>query len=454
MYASLLYRHSPVWAQEGLISLRAWSRAQLREGRTFEGLRAEIDASQWYAPDALARYRMGMLSRLLRHAYVNSEFYRERFREAGIRPGDIKSEFDLAQLPLLDKNQVRKAGRDLLSSVARKPLFEGATSGTTGSPLRIFQDLQAINRENAFIQRQLDWAGLSPKSRRAWLRGDMVAPVTQTAPPFWRASRAEDMLLLSSYHLSEGTAPAYLDALAKFDPVVIQAYPSSVGFLANWLEAMNRSYAGKSLRGIVTSSESLSDAQRTMIERRFGCRIFDWYGQFERVAAIGTCEHGTYHVVADYSLTEFLPAGDGTYEVVGTSFNNFTMPLIRYRTGDFVEIPAGDTSCRCGRSFPIVRAIQGRNDDIVKLPDGRHIGRLDHIFKGVSGVIEAQIRQEALDRIDILVVPGAGYGSTVERLLMQNARERIGNGVAIAVRTLENIPRTRNGKFRGVVCEV
>jgi phenylacetate-CoA ligase len=90
----------------------------------------------------------------------------------------------------------------------------------------------------------------------------------------------------------------------------------------------------------------------------------------------------------------------------------------------------------------------------VKLPDGRRIGRLDHIFKGVSGVIEAQIRQEALDRIDILVVPGAGYGSTVERLLMHNARERIGSGVAISVHTLDNIPRTRNGKFRGVVCEV
>lgn len=454
MYASSFYRHSPVWAQEALISLRAWSRAQLREGRTFERLRAEIGVSQWYDREALGRYRMGMLSRILRHAYANCDFYRKRFRDQGLRPGDIQSEADLAQLPLLDKNQVRTSGRALLSSLAGKPLFEGATSGTTGSPLKIFQDLQAINRENAFIQRQLDWAGLSPKSRRAWLRGDMVTPVIQAKPPFWRLSRAENMLLLSSYHLSEATAPAYLDALAKFNPVVIQTYPSSVGFLASWLEATGRSYGGSALRGIVTSSESLSEIQRAQIERRFGCRVFDWYGQFERVAAIGTCEHGAYHVMADYSLAEFLPAGDGTYEVVGTSFNNFAMPLIRYRTGDYVEIPEDSAPCRCGRSFPIVRAIQGRNDDIVKLPDGRHIGRLDHIFKGVSGVIEAQIRQEALDRIDILVVPGAGYGSTVERLLMHNARERIGHNITIAVRTLDNIPRTRNGKFRGVVCEV
>ncbi|MFO1205659.1 MAG: hypothetical protein U1E63_08045 [Burkholderiales bacterium] len=97
-----------------------------------------------------------MLSRILRHAYANCDFYRKAWR-SGLRPGDVQSEADLAQLPLLDKNQV-DVRRALLSSLAGKPLFEGATSGTTGSPLKIFQDLQAINWENAFIQR-CSWIG-------------------------------------------------------------------------------------------------------------------------------------------------------------------------------------------------------------------------------------------------------------------------------------------------------
>jgi phenylacetate-CoA ligase len=453
MFSSPLYRRSPIWAQEALISLRAWSRARLREGRSFGRLRAEVDASQWYDRAAIDHYRMAMLSRVLEHAHTHCAFYRKRFGEAGVTPGDIQHESDLARIPLLDKSEVRAAGRALLSAASR-PVFEGATSGTTGSPLKVFQDLRAINRENAFIQRQLSWAGLTPMGRRAWIRGDMVAPVSQPEPPYWRMSRTENMLMLSSYHLSEGNAPAYLEALARFDPLVIQAYPSSIGFLASWLEAADRSYGGAQLQGIVTSSESLSGAQRAVIERRFGCRVFDWYGQFERVAAIGTCEHGTYHVMSDYSLCEFIPVGDGTHEIVGTGFNNLAMPLVRYRTGDFVELAEAGASCRCGRSFPVVRAIHGRADDLIKLPDGRHIGRLDHIFKGVSGVIEAQIRQQALDRIDILVVAGIGYSADVERLIINNARERIGNGVAIAIRSVGNIPRTRNGKFRAVVCDV
>lgn len=454
MFASSIYRYSPIWAQEALVSLRAWSRAHLREGRMFESLRVEAEASQWSDREAMARYRVAMLFRVVEHAAAHCAFYKQRFDAAGFRPRDVREESDLARLQLLDKSTVQEAGRSVLSKVARRPLFEGGTSGTTGAPLRLFQDLHAINRENAFLSRQLAWAGLTPKARRAWIRGDMVAPMSQIKPPFWRHNRAENMLMLSSYHLSEPNALPFLEALSAFDPAVIQAYPSSIGFLANWLEAAGRWYGGSALNGIVTSSESLPEGQRAVIERRFGCRVFDWYGQFERVAAIGTCEEGSYHALSDYSLIEFLPVDGGLHEVVGTGFNNLAMPLIRYRTGDFVELAEAGESCRCGRSFPIVHRIYGRTDDVVKLRDGRHIGRLDHIFKGADGVIEAQIRQDTIDRIDILVVPGAGYGVKVEHVLMKNARERLGNSISIAISAVGNIPRTKNGKFRGVICNV
>jgi phenylacetate-CoA ligase len=440
--------------QEALIALRSWSRAQLREGETFARMRAEVEESQWYGPDAMARYRMLRLYGVLNHAATHCAFYRRYFDAMGFRAADVKAESEVTSLPLLDKDVVRQAGRSLLSACARKPLFEGGTSGTTGAPLRLVQDLPAINRENAFIWRQLGWAGLRSGDRRAWIRGEMVAPISQAEPPFWRHSRVENSLMLSSYHLSERNAASYLTALAKFAPVVIQAYPSSIGFLASWLEATGREYTGPGLKGIVTSSESLSDTQRAAVERRFGCKVFDWYGQFERVAAIGTCEHGTYHLMSDYSLSELVPAEGGLYEIVGTGFNNLAMPLIRYRTGDLVELALPGEKCGCGRCFPIVRRIFGRSDDVVKLPDGRHIGRLGPIFKGIDSVIEAQIRQDAPDRIDIVVVPGTTFGTQVEQILLRNARERLGHDVAINIVIADRIARSENGKFRRVVCNV
>ena len=424
----------------------------MREGRQFKSFLKEIEQTEYLTAADLATLRDAMLGKVLSHAVQHVPFYRN-LDLAGMladsRPTDALSAF-----PIIDKAIVREQGSRFMADNARHPLFKGSTSGTTGTPLVLYQDLAAINRENAFIWRQLKWAGMKPGARRAWIRGDLIVPVTVCSPPFWRMNHAENMLMFSSYHLSDNNAAAYVAALEKFDPVLIQAYPSSVAFLARWLDANGREYSGAALKGIVTSSETLDAEQKTLIEQRFGCRVFDWYGQFERVAAIGTCEHGRQHIISDYSFVELLPAEDGLYEIVGTGFNNFAMPLIRYRTGDFVRLEATDSQCECGRHFPLVASIQGRADDVVKLPDGRHVGRLDHIFKGVDGILEAQIRQDQIDRIDIFVVPSAGYSTAVEIRLRTNASERLGGGVSIHVQAVNAIPRTRNGKLRGVICNV
>lgn len=393
-----------------------------------------------------------MLGRLLAHAVQHVPYYRDLGLEKSIadtRPGE-----SLKAFPVIDKATVRDHAKQFLAVNTKRPLFKGSTSGTTGSPLTLFQDLNAINRENAFIWRQLGWAGLKRGERRVWMRGDLIVPYMVDSPPFWRMNYAENMLMFSSYHLSDQTALGYIQALARFDPVVIQAYPSSVGFLARWLEASGQHYRGQSLKGIVTSSEMLDAGQRAVVEEQFGCRVFDWYGQFERVAAIGTCEQGRQHIVSDYSFVELLPAEDGLFEIVGTGFNNFAMPLIRYRTGDFLRLDDETSRCGCGRAFQLVAAVQGRADDVVKLPDGRHVGRLGHIFKGVDGILESQIRQDQINRIDLVVVPAADYGPPVELRLLANARERLGTSVQIQVAVVDAIDRTSNGKLRAVVCNV
>lgn len=424
----------------------------MRERGRYELQLREIERTQCLSVGDLASWHEAMLGKLMLHAVHHVPFYQDlRLGDAVVssRPRAAVGEF-----PIIDKAVVRERGVRFIADNAKRPLFKGSTSGTTGTPLVLHQDLAAINRENAFIWRQLGWSGLRPGDRRAWIRGDLIVPTEIDGPPFWRMNHAENMLMFSSYHLSDKNAPAYVGALERFDPSVIQAYPSSIAFLAKWLEAKGVTFQGRALKSIVTSSETLDAGQKALIEGRFGCRVFDWYGQFERVAAIGTCEHGRRHLVSDYSFVELLPAEDGLYEIVGTGFNNFAMPLIRYRPGDFVRLESTVRHCECGRHFPLVASVQGRADDVVKLPDGRHVGRLDHIFKGVEGVLEAQIRQDQTDRIDILVVPAAGYSEAIESRLSMNARERLGGAVQINVHLVSAISRTRNGKLRGVVCNV
>lgn len=451
---SIAYRCSPIWVQELFISARSSMRGILREGRAFEGMAAQVDASQWWSERELRHFQARKVRAIVEAAVRDVPYYRDRYRAFALdlEGADYLQSFE--RLPSTSKADVREGGRSFISERKRGPLFSGSTSGTTGAPLSLFQDLGAVNREHAFIRRQLAWAGLRRGDRRAWMRGDMIVPAAQKEPPYWRFNRSENMLMLSSYHLSEGAAAAYLDALARFDPAVIQAYPSSIGFLATWMLGTGLRYRGRSLRGIVTSSETLPDVRRQEIEGAFGCRVFDWYGQFERVAAIGTCERGRRHLLSDYSYVEMLPVSDGLFEIVGTGFNNASMPLIRYRCGDLVRPAPAEERCPCGRSFPLIEEVVGRADDSIALPDGRSIGRLDHLFKGVEGILEAQIRQRRIDAIAILVVPSATFSEDTRKTLHKNVRHRLGDEIALEIRLVDSIPRTANGKFRGVVSDI
>jgi phenylacetate-CoA ligase len=325
------------------------------------------------------------------------------------------------------------------------------TSGTSGSPLTLVQNLGAIVREEGFIYRQLRWIGYRHGQRRAWIRGDIVCPEQPADGRYWCRDWVANMLMMSSYHLAPATIGSYIAELERFDPVVIHAYPSSAAALAAGLDAAKRRYRGAALRGIMTSSETLAPAVRRAVERAFGVPVFDWYGLAERVAAIGTCEHGRYHVLTDYGGVELLEGGDGSAELVGTSLNNAAMPLRRYRTGDSV-VPDG-APCPCGRVFPTVQAVVGRQERIVSLPDGRMVARLDRVFQGYDRrLLEGQVRYRGGDRFALRIVATAHFTAADEEALAASFLLRV-PGVQVSVERVAAIERGPNGKFEFIVVE-
>jgi phenylacetate-CoA ligase len=127
------------------------------------------------------------------------------------------------------------------------------------------------------------------------------------------------------------------------------------------------------------------------------------------------------------------------------------MPLIRYRTGDVATAQAG--TCECGCAFPLIEHIAGRIEDYIRTPDGRAAGRLDHIFKGVQHVREAQIVQRQTDELLLRIVRIDGFNSHDEQTILANARERLGTSIRLRCEYVETIERTAAGKFCFVVTE-
>ncbi len=450
LYNHPTYLKSPAWAQEWLLSARGWLRRSLREGTAFQRELADVERSQWLDPEGLQALQLERLRATLAHAAAHVPFYRDRFQAIGFAPGDLKCLDDLRRIPELTKRDVFDAGPAMLSDVHRGPRFSGTTSGTTGMSLTGWRDMASITRENAFVWRQLIWAGMKLGDRRVWMRGDKIVPGTQSRPPFWRHNRGEHMLMMSSYHLSESTAEAYLGAMQAYDPVILQGYPSAVLLLARYLVNHGRRYTGRSLKAVVTSSETVTDEHRQLVDKAFGCRIYDWYGSMERMTAIGTCEHGRYHLISDYSHTELEPQPDGSCEVIGTTFDNRLMPWIRYRLGDKIVPAAAGLRCACGRHFPVIERIVGRVEDYILAPDGRQIFMMSNVLDYIPDLVEGQVRQDSPDELHLLLVikPGAPFDEAATR---RAVRSYAGETFRVRIERVAQVPRTANGKLRVVV---
>lgn len=414
----------------------------------------ELNASQWYSKEQLQQLQDQRLRQVICAAYENVPYYQALFKKLKLRPEAIQTCADLAQLPVLEKETIRENPEAFVDrSQQRWLLYRCHTSGTTGKPLTIYRDIENVWYEHAVLRRQWHWGGMTRADRYATLKGEMLVPKNQERAPFWRENRAERKLMLSIFHLSAANSRHYLRALECYQPAALEGYPSTVHVLAQLL--MNEPVHLR-LKAIFTSSETLLEHQRDMIQQVFKAPIFDFYGSVERVVAIHTCEHGRYHLLPEYSVVELLPEGDlrknGLCQLVGTSLHNAAMPLIRYRIGDLVEPDA--ENCPCGRQYPVIGRIAGRDDDYIQTPAGRWITRLDFIFKGVAGICEAQIVQTRLDEIVIKIVPASDYRPESGEIIRAKLADRLRDRVNIKVELVPVIPRTERGKFRAILSKV
>jgi phenylacetate-CoA ligase len=422
---------------------RDWIRVQLRQSRAFRSSLAELGELDRLAPEALERHQGARLAGQIAHAVRHVPYYRRLFLATGLRIADFAGPADLSRLPLLDKSVVKARPADFRSE-RRGLTFRGHTSGTTGSPLIVHRDLDGIVREHAMIWRQRRWLGVEPGDPIAVLRGELVCPVDRHEPPFWRVDRSANELIVSSHHLANPHLDSLLAALRAFSPVALYAYPSAARELARLLAQNGRSMVP--LKAVFTASETLTAVDAPVVDR---------YGNAERTLAGGHCERGGYHLWSDVTLPELLPdpTGDGRAELVGTPLYGHAMALFRYRTGDRA-VPAVGSPCPCGRAFPTVASIAGREDPVLLTRDGRPIGRLDHVWKGIRHVAAGQILQEADLTVRLRVVPEPGFSAHDRAQLLAQTQARLGSGLTIVIEELDRLPRTRAGKFLPVVSAV
>jgi phenylacetate-CoA ligase len=457
-WQEVIYYHSPPFAQNLLITADRYLRRRTEYGPVFREYQERLEEMQWWSREELEAWQLERLQKLIAYAYENVPAYRQLYDKAGVRPSDIRTLSDLVKLPIVTKRQIRTHRDAFIARNAKqlKPI-ELNTSGTTGTPFQFYSDHATESIEWALWWRHKSWGGGRLWEPMISLGGKIVVPLSQKRPPFWRFNRAEGTMWLSTFHMTPENLDLYIEQVRKSGIQLLRGYPSNLYIFAQHLAKRNVKLP---MRAVFSGSEPLFEYVRDLVEDRFCCKVFDWYGVSERVVTAGQCDrHDGYHIHMENCLVEILqdeePVGPGQFgEVVGTCLSNYTMPFIRYRTGDMSAWYS--EPCSCGRGLPAITQVQTKWEDILTTADGRFISPsvLTHPFKPVRGVEKSQIIQEEPNRIVVRVVVNNAFDATQQELLVHGFLERLGKETHIEVQPVADIPKGPSGKYRWVISKV
>ncbi len=421
-------------------------------------LHRRMERNQWASRQERQDYQWGRLASVLRHAANHVPYYRRLFARRGLQPQQLIRARDLSALPLLRKNTLRGRPEALHSRrLSLWPPVRQKTSGSSGEPIDLLMDARANAQEFVYYLRYWGWGGFR--------LGDSFAQLTTAfflrpgadirAPWVWQAHLRR--LLINTSQLAPRQVRSMARAMVRHRPSFLKGLPSELYHLGLLLRETGASFPRP--RAIFTGGELLSPAIHAALGEIYGCPVLDSYGHMERTVAISHCPAGSYHVHDDYGMLELLhprPGPDPDTRVaraVGTSLYNRAMPLLRYDTGDDILLYRHPAPCPCGRTFPVVKGILGRSEDIVVTPGGRYLPALFVLPRFTPGVRFLQLLQESPTYLRVLVVPGMAWGEQARENLEAMTRSLVGPhmGIHLELISMEQRIKDPSGKVRTVI---
>lgn len=425
-------------------------------GPLFSPTLMALQDSEHWDEDRLIRYQVSKLRTMLHHCALHVPYYSRLFRKIGFDPETFRAPSDLAVLPFLDKDTIRANLPDLLAdNLTPNQRIYFTTGGTMGQPLGLYNMRHSGGRERAFIFTQWARVGFQSSDRRAMLMGWPVSKQRH-----WRYDHLERAVIFSNFHMTQDNVARYSDVMRRKKLVFLHCYPSAVVDFIRHLKEL--SIEPPRFRAILGASENLYPGQKEFIESFMGARLFSWYGHSENVVLAAQCEVSNfYHIFPQYSATEVIredgqPAEkEGEVgELVGTSFDNFAMPLIRYRTGDWAVI--GPTRCACGRNYRLLKETRGRwRQEML-------VGKLDNLISMTAinlhtdvfdNVQQLQFYQREKGRVELRLKRKPEYTDRDSQRILAALEEKMGDTMDISLVFPDEIPLMPRGKFRFIVRE-
>lgn len=397
------------------------------------------------APDILRDRQLARLNDLLSRVLPQNTFYRKRF--GGLRPPISWDEFHA--LPFTTKADLvadQESAPPLGTIATYSPehyITYHQTSGTTGRPLAILDTQESWDWWSECWHYVYAAAGVDRRDRIffAFSFGPFIG--------FWSAHAAARVLGAMTIPGGGLDSKARLQLLHRSAATVLMCTPTYALHLADVARAEGMPIRESAIRVTLHAGEPGASipSVRARIDEAWGARSFDHAGATEVGAHAFACElREGLHVNEAEFIAEVLdpvtlrPCAEGTRgELVITNLGRAGWPVIRYRTGDVVEV--GTRGCTCGRTFlTLPGGITGRTDDLIIL---RGVNVFPSAVEAIVRTFEVEefrmlrTRRGALDELTVEVEAS----DAVAERLAEALRDRLAVRIPTRAVSAGSLPR-------------
>ena len=370
------------------------------------------------------------------HAIEQTEFYKNY---------QLTDDFPVVNKMILIENH----DACLAKSGYQTPTHISSTSGSTGTPFSVTQDFKKRNRTIADLKVFGELCNYPSHERMVFFR--VINSKLHRTP---EQEDRENIYYIDSSDLGDAHLEEMKNALLEKKPRIVFSYSSTLVELAKYIDRTGIPKNGFSTNSVLTGGEDLSDENRKLLEKVFGCTVYRRYSDMELGILGQDMGNGSGYILnwgSYYFETLKIDSDEPTApgeagRIVITDLFNYAFPMIRYDTGDL-----GILDDSIPNEFPKLKEIYGRVRDCVYATDGRLISpaKVSVMMWGSDGVKQWQFIQEAKKNY-ILKLNCEKRVDT--EAYIEKFKGLLGEDAAIEVQLVDEIPVTSSNKRRAVIC--
>jgi phenylacetate-CoA ligase len=436
-----LYTSSPLWMKKLYASIPY----DVRNGREYREWRKFLNKS--IDEDA---YQLLKLKETLLYAYKNTLYYKKTFDAIDFNIHDFKKLEDIQYLPYINKEIVRENYHELIATnYPKKRTFFVTTGGSSGEPMQFLQSKNIWAKELAFVNHFFKSYGYTPKHLKASFRGGEFQHLKDN---YWKINPIHHEIHFSPFHINTKTIEIYIQQLNRLQPKFIHTYPSAILSLIEHMKQKQLTLHYQ-IHAIFLISENFSKHELDTISNFFHCQVTSFFGHSERLIFTPLDEQCEYKINQKYGYVELINqekkvihSSKETGELVGTSFDNFAMPLIRYRTEDFTAYKNDALN-----SFEL---IQGRwEKEYLEGKDGLQLTltALNMHSEIFNQVTHFQFLQEEIGETTLIIVPKKNFTDNDRIAILDALHQKAGHALSFTIKLTDTPLLTARGKLKKLI---